>query len=55
MLRPLWRDGTLHFTQKLKKHPITSSSAKHTSHGLMRGEAVNVIRKDEQQEEFILC
>ena len=24
-------------------------------HGLMRGEAVNNIRKDEQQEKFILC
>lgn len=24
-------------------------------HGLMRGEAVNNIRKDEQQEEFISC
>ena len=24
-------------------------------HGLMRGEAVNNIRKDEQQEEYILC
>jgi hypothetical protein len=36
------------------EHPITSSSGEAYIHGLMRGEAVNNIRKVEQQEEFIL-